>query len=84
MGGGYPWLYGLKMQKGSNRIVFYTRVSTKVQAENNQSLSMQKKYCDAYALEHGLEVAAYFGGTYESAKTDERKEFNRMLAFVKS
>jgi hypothetical protein len=24
-----------------------------------------------------------FGGTYESAKTDERKEFNRMLSFVK-
>ena len=25
----------------------------------------------------------YFGGTYESAKTDDRKEFNRMLSFVK-
>ena len=25
----------------------------------------------------------YFGGTYESAQTDERKEFNRMLSFVK-
>jgi DNA invertase Pin-like site-specific DNA recombinase len=25
----------------------------------------------------------YFGGTYESAKTDERREFNKMLAFVK-
>ncbi|WP_366524742.1 recombinase family protein [uncultured Pontibacter sp.] len=73
-----------KGQKDSNRIVVYTRVSTKEQAETNQSLSTQKKYCDAYALDHGLEVAAYFGGTYESAKTDERKEFNRMLAFVKS
>lgn len=25
-----------------------------------------------------------FGGTYESAKSDERKEFNRMLSFVKA
>jgi DNA invertase Pin-like site-specific DNA recombinase len=25
----------------------------------------------------------YFGGTYESAQTDERKEFNNMLSFVK-
>lgn len=25
---------------------------------------------------------AYFGGTYESAKNDERKEFNNMLSFV--
>ncbi|GAB3525959.1 recombinase family protein [Pontibacter brevis] len=73
-----------KRQKDSNRIVVYTRVSTKEQAENNQSLSTQRKHCDAYALDHGLEVVAYFGGTYESAKTDERKEFNRMLAFVKS
>ena len=24
-----------------------------------------------------------FGGTYESAKNDERKEFNKMLSFVK-
>jgi site-specific DNA recombinase len=26
---------------------------------------------------------SYFGGTYESAKTDERKHFNNMLTFVK-
>ena len=25
----------------------------------------------------------YFGGTYESAKTDERKEFNNMLSYVR-
>ena len=28
-------------------------------------------------------TVGYFGGTYESAKTDDRKEFNRMLTFVK-
>ena len=25
----------------------------------------------------------YFGGTYESAKTDERKAFNNMLSYAK-
>ena len=36
-----------------------------------------------YADRRGLNVVGYFGGTYESAKTDDRKEFNRMLTFVK-
>ncbi|WP_071887914.1 recombinase family protein [Rufibacter sp. DG15C] len=70
-------------RRHSNKVVVYTRVSTKEQADNNQSLATQRKYCDAFALKNGLEVVEYFGGTYESAKTDERKEFNRMLAFVK-
>ena len=30
-----------------------------------------------------MNIVGYFGGTYESAKTDDRKEFNRMLTFVK-
>ena len=28
-------------------------------------------------------LSAYFGGTYESAATDERKEFKRMIDFAK-
>ena len=31
----------------------------------------------------GLIVLDYFGGTFESAKSDERKEFQRMLSYVK-
>lgn len=30
-----------------------------------------------------MPIIAYFGGTYESAKTDGRKEFQRMLDFIK-
>jgi site-specific DNA recombinase len=52
--------------------------------DTNQSLEWQKKYCDEYAIKHKLNVKGYFGGTYESAKSDERKEFNRMLKFVKA
>ncbi len=69
-------------KKGGNCII-YTRVSTKEQAENNLSLVTQKNACEKYAEREGLNIVGYFGGTYESAKTDERKEFNRMLDFAK-
>jgi site-specific DNA recombinase len=64
--------------------VIYTRVSTKEQAENNQSLDIQRKYCLDYAIKNKLSVLEFFGGTYESAKTDERNEFNRMMKFVRT
>lgn len=63
--------------------VIYTRVSTKMQAESNQSLATQEKYCVEYAQKHQFNVVKHFGGTYESAKTDERKEFKAMLDFIK-
>jgi len=67
---------------GSNCVI-YTRVSTKEQADNNMSLETQKKACEQYAVKNGYQIMGYFGGTYESAKTDERTQFNNMLAFVK-
>ncbi|WP_394353899.1 recombinase family protein [Pontibacter beigongshangensis] len=63
--------------------VIYTRVSTKEQADTNQSLETQLSTCQEYAERNGYEVVGYFGGTYESAKSDERKEFKKMLDFVK-
>lgn len=63
--------------------VIYTRVSTKEQADNNMSLTTQKKSCLNFAIKNKYTVLGEFGGTYESAKNDERKEFNRMLAFLK-
>ena len=44
---------------------------------------MQIKYCNAFCRANGLPIRAYFGGTYESAKTDGRKEFKRMLDYVR-
>ena len=63
--------------------VIYTRVSTKEQADTNLSLETQLKACNNYAQKQGYMVMAQFGGTYESAQTDERKEFSAMLSFVK-
>lgn len=62
--------------------VIYTRVSTKDQ-EDNLSLITQKKGCEEYAKRKGYTVLEYFGGKSESAKTDERKEFNQMLTYLK-
>ena len=75
---------GQKVEKftGSNCVI-YTRVSTKEQADNNLSLETQRKACQQYAVKSKYTIAGYFGGTFESAKTDERKQFNNMLAFVK-
>jgi site-specific DNA recombinase len=71
-----------KVTKGSNCVI-YTRVSTKEQADNNMSLETQRKACELHATKNKFSILGYFGGTYESAKTDERKEFNNMLTFLK-
>lgn len=69
-----------KQTAATRNCVIYTRVSTKEQADNNMSLETQKKACEQYALKSGYQIMGCFGGTYESAKTDERKHFNSMLA----
>ncbi len=74
---------GRKAAVLTKNCVIYTRVSTKEQADNNMSLETQKKACEQFSQKSGYTIQGYFGGTYESAKTDERKEFNRMLQFVK-
>jgi site-specific DNA recombinase len=72
-----------KVNGANNKAIIYTRVSTKEQADTNTSLGTQKKYCENYAKSNGYEVVAYFGGTHESAKSDDRKEFKRMLKYVR-
>ncbi|MBK7128234.1 MAG: recombinase family protein [Crocinitomicaceae bacterium] len=69
--------------EGKTKAVIYTRVSTKEQADNNASLGTQKKYCELHAKKRNLTVVESFGGTFESAKSDDRKEFQKMLTYVK-
>lgn len=75
--------YSKNVMRSNPYAVVYTRVSSKEQAENNSSLDTQKKICSEYTKQHGLIIKEYFGGTYDSAKTDGRKEFQRMISFVK-
>ena len=69
--------------RSTKNCVIYTRVSSKEQADNNTSLASQKRYCEEYCQKHGYAIKSYFGGTYESAKGDERKEFKKMLEYVR-
>jgi site-specific DNA recombinase len=64
-------------------IVVYTRVSSKEQAMKNLSLDSQMDVIMDEVRRNNIPVLAMFGGTFESAKTDGRNEFNRMLEFVK-
>lgn len=68
--------------RGGEGIV-YTRVSTLEQAQNNGSLEVQLKYCKQFGINNKIPIANYFGGCYESAKTDGRKEFMRMLDYAR-
>lgn len=71
-----------KAMKSSKDCVIYTRVSSQQQADN-LSLTTQLKGCTLYAEKMQYNIAATFGGTYESAETDERKQFTAMISFVK-
>ncbi len=65
------------------KAVVYTRVSSKEQFDKNLSLDWQKKAIEDFASRNGFEITNFYGGTYESAKTDGRKEFQNMLDFIK-
>ena len=67
--------------EGTNCII-YTRVSTKEQ-EKGFSLETQKRVIEEACEKSNFSILAYFGGVYESAQTDERAEFNRMLTFAR-
>ena len=45
---------------------------------------LKKQYCEDYAHNNQLKVVQYFGGTYESAKKDDRLEFQKMLKYVRN
>jgi site-specific DNA recombinase len=66
----------------NNVAVIYTRVSDVVQVSNT-SLATQLEECRKKGIQKKLNVIAVFGGTFESAKTDERREFKEMIAFAK-
>ncbi len=72
-----------KIRKVDSKLaVKYTRVSGGKQMEND-SLENQEKAINEYAERGGLQIVATFGHTHESAKTDDRKEFQRMIDFCR-
>jgi len=67
----------------NNNCVNYTRVSGAKQMDG-LSLEVQLKGIEEYAKRHNLITREHFGGTYESAASDERKEFQRMITYIKT
>lgn len=68
--------------RAGNIACIYNRVSTKEQMDSGNSLTMQGEMIEKYAGREDYSIKIRFGGTYESAKTDERKEFQKMLDYV--
>jgi site-specific DNA recombinase len=64
------------------RAVLYCRVSTADQVKN-LSLPTQETACREYAEREGYDVAEVFVDRGESAKTTDRPEFQRMLAYCR-
>ena len=73
----------LTVMRLGNICVSYDRVSSRDQMLKGNSLIWQYERIDEYAVKNNLFIKNKYGGTYESAKTDERKEFQRMLAEIK-
>jgi site-specific DNA recombinase len=65
-----------------NRAVIYVRVSTADQVQNF-SLSTQEKACRDYCARHSFDVDKIFREEGESAKTANRPEFQKMLAYCR-
>jgi site-specific DNA recombinase len=72
-----------KFASSVKKAVVYTRVSSKEQYDKNLSLDWQRRAIEEFAGRNGFEILNFYGGTYESAKTDGRKEFQNMLDFIK-
>ena len=68
---------------GAFRAVIYTRVSSKEQVENN-SLPTQERSCREFCVSRGWSVSRVFEEQGESAKTADRTELQKMLAYCTS
>lgn len=58
-----------------NNFYSYDRVSSKDQMINGNSLVWQYERIDEFATKANFVIKNRYGGTYESAKNDERKDF---------
>lgn len=70
------------MQVSTKTAIAYCRVSYSDQVEGT-SLDSQERICREYAVRQGLEIRAVFVERGESAKTADRTELNRAIAFCR-
>lgn len=65
----------------TKRAVTYCRVSTKEQVDEGNSLNSQEKNCREYCNKNGYEIVRSFVEQGESAKTADRTELQKLLAY---
>src|SRR5205085_2177948 len=63
------------------RVLLYTRVSTKEQVDEGNSLVTQEKICRRYADGNGLRIVGAFREEGESAKTVHRTQLKKMMEY---
>jgi site-specific DNA recombinase len=69
-----------EVSEGSKIVWSYTRVSTKTQYDNNESIENQRESIEKFAGINNYEIAREYGGTYESASDDDsREEFSKLI-----
>jgi len=66
------------------RCCIYTRVSTEEQAERDLSLPFQLERCRYHAQGKGWEVVKEFVDAGESARTDKRPDFQKMITAARN
>ena len=65
----------------NKKVIIYCRVSTKEQVDEGNSLATQEKVCKEYAQKYSLDVVETFVEQGESAKTADRTELRKLLAY---
>ena len=63
------------------KAIIYTRVSSREQVDEGNSLVTQERLCRDYAIKHNYEIVEVFVEQGESAKTALRSELQRMLNY---
>ena len=72
------------MSVESKKVAIYARVSTDEQAERDLSIPFQLERCRYHAQGKGWEVVKEFVDAGESARTDKRPEFQKMIASARA
>ncbi|CAM4495233.1 recombinase family protein [Paenibacillus typhae] len=65
------------------KVAYYVRVSFKRQAEKELSIPAQIKAIQQYCMEKNWSIVCEFIEKGKSAKTDDRPEFQKMIALAK-
>lgn len=74
---------GTEAMRSARGAVIYCRVSTKEQA-TNLSLPTQLRECREYCKREGFEISREFTDAGESAKTTDRPEFLKLIAYCQA